>query len=102
MSFSGETLNAEGSRAVNAVDVDGDGRLDLVFTHSGNSPSFWRAGGSSAQPVFTRVASQEFIDRQNPFAIARCVSAVATSPASPTVSTMDSARSLPTTYSSWK
>ena len=70
LSFSRESLNAEGSRAVNAVDVDGDGRLDLVFTHSGNSPSFWRAGGSSAQPVFTRVASQEFIDRQNPFAIA--------------------------------
>ena len=83
LSFSRETLNAEGSRAVNAVDVNGDGRLDLVFTHSGNSPSFWRAGGSSAKPVFTRVASQEFIDRQNPFAITRCVSAVATTPASP-------------------
>ncbi len=32
-------LDVDGSRAVNAVDVDGDGRLDLVFTHAGNRTS---------------------------------------------------------------
>ena len=70
LSFRSESLHADGSRAVNAVNVDGDGRLDLVFSHSGGSPSFWRASGSSAQPDFSRVASKDFIDRQNPFAIA--------------------------------
>lgn len=33
------------ARAVNAVDVDGDGRLDLVFTVSGELPSWWRGDG---------------------------------------------------------
>ena len=32
-------LDVDVSRAVNAVDVDGDGRLDLVFTHAGNRTS---------------------------------------------------------------
>ena len=32
-------LDFDGSRAVNAADVDGDGRLDLVFTHASNRPS---------------------------------------------------------------
>ena len=68
--FRSETLSADGSRAVNAVDVNGDGRLDLVFTHSGDSPSLWRADGDARQPVFTLVPSKEFIDRQNPFTMA--------------------------------
>ncbi len=70
LSFQSESLDADGSRAVNAVDVDGDGRLDLVFTHSGNRPSFWRAGGNPRQPDFTRVAKQDFINRQFPFVMA--------------------------------
>ncbi len=70
LKFRGELLDADGSRAVNAVDVDGDGRFDLVFTHSGASPSFWRAGGNPKQPDFTRVAKQDFINRQNPLVMA--------------------------------
>ena len=70
LSFQSESLDADGSRAVNAVDADGDGRLDLVFTHSGAPPSFWRAGGNPKQPDFTRVAKQDFINRQFPFVMA--------------------------------
>ena len=70
LKFRSEPLDADGSRAVNAVDVDSDGRIDLVFTHSGAPPSFWRAGGNPAQPDFTRVAKQDFINRQFPFVMA--------------------------------
>ena len=70
LKFRSEPLDAEGSRAVNAVDGDGDGRLDLVFTHSGGAPSFWRAGGNPKQPDFTRIAKQDFINRQFPFVMA--------------------------------
>ena len=53
------------TRAVNAVDVDGDGHLDLVFTHSGGLPSWWRsvADGSAesgARPTFTRMEDERF------------------------------------------
>ena len=70
LKFRSEPLDADGSRAVNAMDVDGDGRIDLVFTHSGAPPSFWRAGGNLKQPDFTRVAKQDFINRQFPFVMA--------------------------------
>ncbi len=70
LKFRSEALDADGSRAVNAMDVDGDGRVDLVFTHSGAPPSFWRAGGNPNQPDFTRVAKQDFINRQFPFVMA--------------------------------
>ncbi len=70
LKFRGELLDADGSRVVNAMDVDGDGRIDLVFTHSGAPPSFWRAGGNPSQPDFMRVAKQDFINRQFPFVMA--------------------------------
>ena len=68
--FRSETLEADNTRAVNALDVDGDGRVDLVFTHSVNRPSFWRANGSRAQPAFHRIPENEFIESFFPFAIA--------------------------------
>ncbi len=70
LKFRSEPLDADGSRAVNAMDVDGDGRIDLVFTHSGAPPFFWHAGGNPRQPDFTRVAKQDFINRQFPFVMA--------------------------------
>jgi hypothetical protein len=33
------------SQAVNTVDVDGDGRLDIVFTHRAGGVSLWRNVG---------------------------------------------------------
>ena len=68
--FRKETLDVDGSRAVNAVDVDGDGRLDLVFTHAGNRPSLWRTDVGLAPPAFQRVPPRQFIGRYNPYSIA--------------------------------
>ena len=75
--FRSETLEVDNTRAVNALDVDGDGRVDLVFTHavnvfthSVNPPSFWQASGSRAQPAFHRVPENDFIEPFYPFAIA--------------------------------
>ena len=50
------------TRAVNAVDVDGDGLLDLVFTHSGGLPSWWRAKANAAggRPGFVRMEDERF------------------------------------------
>ena len=50
------------TRAVNAVDVDGDGLLDLVFTHSGGLPSWWRAEADAAggRPGFVRMEDERF------------------------------------------
>ncbi len=67
--FRKETLDVDGSRAVNAVDVDGDGRLDLVFTHAGNRPSLWRTDVGLAPPAFQRVPPRQFIGRYNPYSI---------------------------------
>ena len=58
--FRKETLDVDGSRGVNAVDVDGDGRLDLVFTHAGNRPSLWRTDVGLAPPAFQRVPPRQF------------------------------------------
>ncbi len=60
MKFKYESLDAKFARAVNAVDVDGDDRLDLVFTHVAGSPSLWRATAGASRPVFTRVSGDEF------------------------------------------
>ena len=68
--FRKETLDVDGSRAVNAVDVDGDGRLDLVFTHAGNRPSLWRTDVGLAPPASQRVPPRQFIGRYNPYSIA--------------------------------
>lgn len=70
LKFRSEILDVAGSRAVNAVDVDGDSRLDLVFTHAGNRPSLWRTSVNLAQPVFQRVPDKEFTGRFNPYSMA--------------------------------
>jgi hypothetical protein len=45
LQFTAQTIDDTNSRAVQAVDVDGDGRLDLVFTHRAAGVSFWRNHG---------------------------------------------------------
>ncbi len=55
LTFTQERLPAMFTRAVNVVDVDGDGLLDIVFTHRGlNIPSFWRNQGVDADPHFAQ------------------------------------------------
>src|SRR5262245_61862253 len=39
--FRTETFDVPNTRAVNSVDVDGDGRLDIVFTHRAGGVSYW-------------------------------------------------------------
>ena len=70
LEFRKETLDIDGSRAVNAVDVEGDGRLDLVFTHAGNRPSLWRLDTGLTPPAFRQVPPRQFIGRYNPYSIA--------------------------------
>ena len=41
MRFRPEPLATGAARAVNAIDFDGDGWLDLAFTHPGAPPSLW-------------------------------------------------------------
>ena len=38
-------LAETGTRAVVAVDIEGDGRVDLAFTRSGAGPALWRGSG---------------------------------------------------------
>ena len=70
LEFRKEALDIDGSRAVNAVDVEGDGRLDLVFTHAGNRPSLWRFDSGLTPPAFRQVPPRQFIGRYNPYSIA--------------------------------
>ena len=42
LSFRKEVIGFGNSRAVNTVDVDGDGWLDIVFTQSLGSLSYWK------------------------------------------------------------
>ena len=70
LQFRKEALDVDGSRAVNAVDVDGDGRLDLVFTHAGNRPSLWRLDAGRAEPALRQVPPRQFVGRYNPYSIA--------------------------------
>ena len=70
LEFRKERLDIDGSRAVNAVDVEGDGRLDLVFTHAGNRPSLWRLDTGLTPPAFRQVPPRQFIGRYNPYSIA--------------------------------
>ncbi len=55
LSFRTEHLPHGDSRAVNLVDVDGDGWQDLVFSRRLDRPSYWRNEGSNAASRFTPV-----------------------------------------------
>lgn len=55
-SFETQRLNDIETRAVALVDVDGDSRLDITFTHQASSVSFWRntqAASTGGRPTFT-------------------------------------------------
>ena len=52
LQFDRVELAEAGTRAVAAVDVDGNGDLDLAFTRSGAGPALWR--GSGAARAFER------------------------------------------------
>ncbi|MCB0207279.1 MAG: CRTAC1 family protein, partial [Anaerolineae bacterium] len=52
LTFEKETLPDLNTRAVNIVDVTGDGRLDIVFTHITSSLTYWENSGSG---VFERL-----------------------------------------------
>ncbi|MCW5850768.1 MAG: CRTAC1 family protein [Anaerolineae bacterium] len=54
LNFRKESLPDEDTRAVNIVDVDGDGRLDIVFTHRTASVSLWRNAGPDAAGEYPR------------------------------------------------
>lgn len=57
LQFEKETLADYKTRAVSMVDVDGDGHLDIVFTHVAESLSWWRnvpAADVAARPTFVR------------------------------------------------
>ena len=61
MRFRPEPLATGAARAVNAIDFDGDGWLDLAFTHPGAPPSLWLSLGAAgpdaaAYDRFQRVA----------------------------------------------
>jgi hypothetical protein len=45
LNFRQETLADGQARAVNIVDVDGDGRQDIVLTHSLSAPTYWHNDG---------------------------------------------------------
>ena len=54
--FRKQTLPPGDARAVNLVDVDGDGRLDIVFTRRMSGLNFWQNTGNSApEERFERV-----------------------------------------------
>ncbi|MGQ0603479.1 MAG: CRTAC1 family protein [Anaerolineales bacterium] len=59
LKFEKETLDDYNTRAVNSVDVDGDERLDIVFTHIATTLSYWRNIGRDAEvgrPLFSHEA----------------------------------------------
>ena len=53
--FRVERLPVGASRAVHLIDADGDGRLDLFFTHSVAPPTLWLNADNSDGPKFVRV-----------------------------------------------
>ena len=52
--FRVESLPVEASRAVHLIDADGDGRLDLFFTHPASAPTLWLNAGASGGAEFVR------------------------------------------------
>jgi hypothetical protein len=59
LKFEKETLDDYNTRAVNIVDVDGDERLDIVFTHIATALSYWRnteRDADTGRPIFSRGA----------------------------------------------
>ena len=64
--FGKEALSIGNTRAVVAVDADGDGWLDLSFTHRLQPPTLWRSSGGSA-PRFVQVVG--FGGRAIPYAV---------------------------------
>ena len=49
-----QELAADNARAVNIVDFDGDGWLDLILSHPGNPPSLWLSSAASGTRTYTR------------------------------------------------
>ena len=64
--FRKEELPVGNTRSVAAVDADGDGRLDLSFTHRLLPPTLWRNLGGAA-PRFAEVPG--FGGRAIPYAV---------------------------------
>lgn len=54
LAFQPQQLDATNARAVNVVDVDGDGWQDIVFTHQFAKPSYWRNTGAAGNARFLR------------------------------------------------
>lgn len=55
--FQRQALASGPTRAVNLVDLDADGWLDVVFTRQGSLPVWWRnSGGSAGEATFARAA----------------------------------------------
>ena len=44
-------MPAEATRAINALDLDADGAMDLMVTRSGQRPQWWRVGERSFAAV---------------------------------------------------
>ena len=68
--FNKYELDSYGTRGVYSVDIDGDGRLEIVFTHAGNNPSLWKINMQSSDLQFERVPNKNFIGRFNPYSLA--------------------------------
>ena len=64
LSFRTQRLPHGESRAANIVDVDGDGRLDIVFTRRFAKPTFWRNTGMEGDARFVQ---GDLPDVNNPF-----------------------------------
>ena len=65
--FHKQELPVGNTRSVVAVDADGDGRLDLSFTHRLMPPTLWRNLGGAAEPRFAAVPG--FGGRTIPYAV---------------------------------
>ena len=52
--FRVQSLPVEASRAVHLIDADGDGRLDLFFTHPASVPTLWLNAGAAGGAEFVR------------------------------------------------